>query len=292
MNLTLQEYQQASEQQKRELINYIERVRPDLRFDSFLTDCLYQLPRFTFSRLKKMHFIYIPGGKFNMGLSEAEEWAAREICDPPAMKIAEMRPVKEVELPGFLVAENPFLVRHGWCMQAYVQLSPAETHIEALVYCGDDAMYTEFKTAQALADELQAQLPNETQREYFCRGNTNTLFCFGNTFPVRSELRKWFNTTFDDLSQCKKNNFGIGGLFMTEWCTDFFRYNYASDKAAKRTRLLRGGGADHYAWRSDIGWDIFENDKDWVWCASAMRMRSTYLVDDTAGFRLVINLKP
>jgi len=146
-----------------------------------------------------------------------------------------------------------------------------------------------------LAEALNAQLPTECQREYFCRGNTNTLFCFGNTLPDKTELNDWFEDSFDDLPNMKRNNFGIGGLFMTEWCADLFRYNYTSDKAATGTRTLRGGGADFYIRKSifneDRNWGYFENEEDWVWCAAAIRMPSTYLIDDTAGFRLVINLK-
>jgi len=132
MNLTLTEYQLANDLQKQNLINYIEQVRPDLQFDSFLTDTPYRLPRFKYSRLKNMHFIYIPGGTFRMGLSEAEEWAAREIDDQPLMNFSEMRPVTEVEIDSFLVAEVPFLVRHAWSMQAYVQLAERETHNEIM----------------------------------------------------------------------------------------------------------------------------------------------------------------
>lgn len=293
MNLTLQEYQLASDLQKQGLINYIERVRPDLHFDSFLTDCLYPLPRFKFSRLKNMYFIYIPGGKFNMGLSEAEEWAAREIMYPLPMNIDEMRPVKEVNVESFLVSEIPFLQRHAWCMQAYVRLAPCETHHQIIERSPDYTLYTWIETALALAEAVNACLPNEYQREYFCRGNTNTLFCFGNALPDRTELNDWFNDKFDDLPNMRRNNFGISGLFMTEWCADFFRNDYTSDKASADTRVLRGGGADFFIRKSifsDEDWGYFDNEGDWVWCVSAIRMPSTNLVDETAGFRLVINL--
>jgi formylglycine-generating enzyme required for sulfatase activity len=274
MTLSFQEYLQAGKKEKKELIRYIELIRPDLHFDSFVTDSLYHLPRFRFSRLP-MHFIYIPGGKFNMGLSEKEESAAREICDPPPMIIAEMRPVTEVTIESFLVAEAPFLNGHAMTMWPYVSNSLVDIRRPCHPY------WCEFETAQNLAAALNTQLPHEDQWEYFCRANTNTLFCFGDTIPDEPELQKWFDSNFCDMSAVKKNNFGVSGLFFEEWSADLFRYDYSPNaKTATHTRVLRGGAADFWPWKGE----------EWIWCASAMRMPSTYLVCDEAVFRLVINL--
>lgn len=223
-----------------------------------------------------------------MGLSEAEEWAAREIDEEPQMNFSEMRPVTEIELDSFLVAESPFLARHAWAMQAYVQELPP-LYPDFIEHYPNLTYYCEFKTAQSVATALNAHLPREYQREYFCRGNTTTLFCFGNSLPASAELTNWFNYGFDNLSKVKRNDFGIGGLFITEWCDDLFRYDYSSGKVAEHTQVLRGGGADFCHWRNNKNWDPLDSE-DWIWCTSAVRIPSTYLKNDKAGFRLVIDL--
>src|SRR5438034_662319 len=40
-------------------------------------------------------FVFIPSGSFQMGLSPAEEMAARRIKNPPPLDVAEMRPIQE-----------------------------------------------------------------------------------------------------------------------------------------------------------------------------------------------------
>jgi formylglycine-generating enzyme required for sulfatase activity len=273
MNLTLTEYQQASDKQKLELIRCIEQMRPDLHFESFLSPYYYQLPRFSFAPIE-MNFIYIPGGTFTMGLSKSEEQAARKICDPLPVPLSEMRPVREVQVDSFLVSETPFLHRHALTMlvhhNAYVD-----------TYLPDYHFICEFEDARALAAALQTDLPREYQWEYFCRANTNTLFCFGNTLPDKQELSKWFQTHDCDLSTVKRNNFGLSCLFWSEWCNDFFHLNQVRNaKGNSRIRLIRGGAADCWPWTSN----------EWVGCVSAKRTPATWLIEDAASFRLVINL--
>ena len=111
MNLTLNEYEQLDNKQKKELIRTITTIHPTLKFDSFVIDSRYQLPRFWLPFMN-MYFIYIPGGTFNMGLSTSEEQAALAISDPLSMNLAEMRPVTELTIKDFLVAETPFPNRH------------------------------------------------------------------------------------------------------------------------------------------------------------------------------------
>lgn len=57
-------------------------------------------PRLT-HRHEGVDFILVLGDKFKMGLSEAEECAARKICDPIPANLGEMRPVRDVRVCPF-----------------------------------------------------------------------------------------------------------------------------------------------------------------------------------------------
>jgi formylglycine-generating enzyme required for sulfatase activity len=90
--------------------------------------------------------------------------------------------------------------------------------------------------------------------------------------------------TFDfSAGNGKANAFGLHGLFVGEWCLDFFAMSYepnASLAADGSARVVRGGGAFFWPWQ----------DQEWVWCMSAMRCPSTDLPEGKSGFRLIRNL--
>jgi formylglycine-generating enzyme len=212
-------------------------------------------------------FRYAPGGQFLMGLSEKEEIVARAIFDPIPANISEMRPVHLVRVPPFLMAERPLLTRE---ISGEVSSYP------------DSVAYVPYEDALAYCKKFGMTLSNEAQWEYACRAGSDALFTWGDYLPDDEELAAWL--TFDfGAGYGKANAFGLYGLFVGEWCSDFFKETYDSSMELKMetgARVVRGGGAYFWPWQ----------DQEWVWCMSAMRAPSTDLPEGKCGFRLVRNI--
>jgi formylglycine-generating enzyme required for sulfatase activity len=54
-------------------------------------------------------FVYVEGGRYQMGLSEDEELTASEIADPFPATVEEMRPARMVSVPPMLMTVTPVL---------------------------------------------------------------------------------------------------------------------------------------------------------------------------------------
>lgn len=199
-------------------------------------------------------FRYIPGGEFHMGFSEHEERAAKALCDPIPANVSEMRPVTLTRVAPFLITELPVLAK-----EVEEDLSEHPTA----------AAYVTWERAAGYAHQLGMSLPREFQWEYACRARTTTLFTWGDALPDDDELARWLAFDFGD-ERAKANGFGLRGLFVGEWCTDFFT-------PEAKVRVVRGGGAYFWPWQ----------DQEWVWCMSAMRAPGTDLPHGECGFRLL-----
>lgn len=226
-------------------------------------------------KLLDLEFILLPGGRFSLGLSEEEEKAANSISSPPPMNVEEMRPVQEVEVRPFLVSRTPFLNIHASKLNDISLNIVYEKDQEYLPF------FTDFEKATLISINTGAKIPTEVQWEYFCRANTRTLFCFGNSIPPDEELERWLQWDFKDLHNHNCNDFGIYGLFFGEWCSNTFTSSYDPNaEKINKAKTIRGGGAFFWPWQDD----------EWVWCTSACRMPSTDLVDGNACFRLLLEV--
>jgi hypothetical protein len=218
------------------------------------------------SRLK---FRYIFSGRYIMGLSETEESAARNIFDPPPISPSEMRPVHEVFVQPFLMAEAPIINKM------------ARDFLVRFPDSGVLAAYPAFFTrneAEEIAKLFGGLLPTEEQWEYACRAGTSSLFCFDANILNRDELQRWLEWDLSDPNLAA-NMFGLTGLFFGEWCRDRYRNSYAiSAMEEADDYVIRGGGAYFWPWQNN----------EWVWCMSAMRMPSSDLIDNTAASRVVV----
>lgn len=214
----------------------------------------------------EQRFRYIPGAQFRMGLSESEELAARAIFHPIPANPTEMRPVHWVQVAPFLMAERPVL--NG-------EIKPTEPRVSYSV------AYVSYEEALAYCQTFKMSLPSESQWEYACRAGSTTLFTWGDTLPNDRELAEWLTSNFS-AGNGKANAFGLYGLFVGEWCSDFFTDSYDSPPhiyADEKVRVARAGGAYFWPWQ----------DEEWVWCMSALRYPSTAL-DNKCCFRMVRNL--
>ncbi len=228
-------------------------------------------PRFTHRRVG-IDFSLVLGDKFRMGLSKAEERAARKICDPIPANISEMRPVRDVRVGAFLMSRTPILNNVARTFldieedEDYSPTAPAFLHREDV-----------FKIAACLG----CRLPKESEWEHACRAGTTSLFVFGDELPPDEVLERWLCADSFCSERCIANAFGLIGMFTGEWCEDAFVNSYSEGAAVEEgSYVIRGGGWYFWPWQAD----------EWIWCASAMRMPSKDLIDGRCGFRLVFDI--
>jgi formylglycine-generating enzyme required for sulfatase activity len=221
-----------------------------------------------------------------MGLSEEEETAARAIRNPLppilAPNLETMRPVTEVSLDAFLITRMPITTE---VFGRLTDEAPGGYQFR------DGPVNVTFDTAARFANSLGFTLPSEAQREYACRGGTNTLFVWGNGLPEEAVLEQWLGSEFADGYErvLQANDFGLSALFAAEWCRDEYRPGHdTSLPVSTGEHVVKGGGANWWPWQ----------DEEWIWCISAIRMAESGLImnirdivlDARAAFRLVREL--
>ena len=222
-----------------------------------------------------LEFAYLPGGQFNMGLSEAEEQKARMICEDPPISVSEMRPVRSLTLKPFLISTLPVL--NG-------QLGPFFAEDEEATVPQRPAFpaLASYDDAVRFASRHGWRLPTEAEWEFSCRGGATDLFIWGDQVPSDDELSKWLSWDLGNPGEVMRNGFGLGGLFFGEWCSDKFAEDLREGSEATDSQVIKGGGAYFWPWQ----------DEEWVWCLPAMRMPSSDLVTQESAFRVVVDLIP
>jgi formylglycine-generating enzyme required for sulfatase activity len=264
----LRSYREASADVREQMILPLaSRLAP--RFTPDWKPATELLPGFR-DRQTGMRFLLVLGGRFQMGLSEREETAARRLCDPIPAILSALRPVRDVDIASFLMSETPVL----WELAARVLDQRPTSNLSYPAFLSREE-------ALKVVEHTQCRLATEQQWEYACRAGTTTLFVFGETLPPYDELDRWFGADFSDPSRVQANPFGLRGMFTGEWCREPFKETLDDDAPiVEGSHTIRGGGAVFWPWQ----------DEEWVWCMSAMRMPSKDLADGTCGFRLVHDL--
>ena len=214
----------------------------------------------------------IPGGHFQIGLSEKEERAARAIHNPPPINLDEMRPFHTKFVNPFLVMKYPvsksFTKRH---------IVLQEKNARPIIGENDSyPIYLSQKEVFDLEENTGFTLPSESQWEYACRASTKSLFFWGDSLPNRDILDSYLGP---DMVQ--GNPFGLHGLFWGEWCADLFTKTYDGPVVDKNSFVIRGGGSTFWPW---------QDTDEWAFCLSAMRMPSTDTFEGLSCARLVCDI--
>ncbi len=215
-----------------------------------------------------LEFVYIPEGVYNKGLSDEEKIQARKINDKISFEEDDMEFEKDIHVADILVTKTPILN------------SFAQKYIDFEYFKGEEnfAAYLKKENVDFLCKQLNLRLPTEVEWEYFARAGSTDLFSFGKQLPNDDELEKWLSFDFNDLNCVNSNKFGLYGIYIGEWCSDYYKKNSNSLKV--EGFVIKGGGAYFWPWQAD----------EWIWCMSAMRMSSKKLIDGECGFRLVYDL--
>ena len=235
-------------------------------------------------RESRIDFTLIPRGEFQMGLSEQEESAARRILDPPPFDSSGMRPAATRKMRSFLLSTSPMMV--GQAQRLFGDsglsryLNPSTvTKAEPNPYA---PVYINRETAISMAESLGCRLPYEAEWEYSCRGNTTSLFPWGDALPPDRELERWLDFGLPP-DRWNRNGFGLYQLFSGDWCVDGWTDSHEEGATAcEGVFVIKGGGAIFWPW---------QNSGEWIWCMPARRMPSSGLTGDrTCAFRLVKEL--
>ncbi len=245
----------------------------------------------TFEEGVELKMIYLHGGTFEMGSSEAT--LRRQICEQPQHSVTSA---------PFFLSQCPITQAQWRKVASFPQvdrpLSPNPSYFQ-----GDDRPVEQVSWEDAIEfcqrlsqySQRSYRLPTEAEWEYACRAGTTTPFAYGET--LRGELANYMaNRTYlneppehyrqetTPVQSFIPNGFGFYDMHgnVWEWCLDHWHPNYtdAPDSGIawlsennNSRRILRGGS-----------WDF-----DPQYCRSASRYAysPTALPLSQFGFRVV-----
>jgi formylglycine-generating enzyme required for sulfatase activity len=243
-----------------------------------------------------MNFTYIPAGQFWMGAGNAEMEDARLL--KMMVFVNDETPQHTVNIPNGFWLSTTEVTQEQW--GAVMGNNPSKSSI-----CPKCPVETvSWNEAKAFIralneknDEFEYRLPTEAEWEYAARGETTTIFSFGNTLnatqanfkgesPYGENIKSMGKGRTVDVGSYNPNKFGLFDMNgnVDEWCEDVYTENFAglpadgsaNTKGDPKRRVLRGGS----------------------WFSSGFRCRSAsreqHDIDyrySTIGFRVAARLK-
>ncbi len=239
-------------------------------------------------------FNIIPGGRFTMGMSERELHTFEQSVESSGagdcgVNPKTMMPAHEVQVPPFLCARFPLLEREA---QVLIEIDDEDGRPEF----GDPEdsdlvipIHLTLREAKRVVEKTGFRLLSEAEREYTCRGNSTSLFYFGDKLPRNLGktvcLIDYKNEKQNDRAS---NRFGLVGLAVGDFCEDVWHDNYVgapTDGSAwtgkGSVRVVRGGAAALWPWRDGC---------EWMLLVSAMRVRSDQVWEKMSGVRLGLSI--
>jgi len=215
-----------------------------------------------------MTMIYIPEGKFTMGMKTSETLPICEIDSDSclAARFSDEEPVHTVYLNAFWIDQTE--VTNGMyasCVSAGVCPTPwysSSYHISEYYgnpeYDAFPVMYVSWEDATLYCNWVGARLPTEAEWEKAARGIDGRIFPWGNQMPMTDLVN-----TFDDVNPNEVEAVGshpagaspYGVLDMSgnvnEWVADWYRGNYYTIFSVRNPlgprkgddRVYRGGAS-------------------------------------------------
>ncbi len=207
-------------------------------------------------------FQIVPGGSYLMGYSEDEEayFSGDEFrnseraeiilesdeLEPLHMQTPAMRPVHEVSLKPYLLAEIPLTGE----MLEHLGLNLKKSNVRRIFESPTGVTYVLPEEAHKLLSKNKFRLPSESEWEHACRAGTRTLFFWGNEIP--------------EQPNDKVNRFGLADLGNhAELCADGWHDSYANapdDGSAwegdAQRLVTRGGAASCFPWQDCGEWQL------------------------------------
>lgn len=188
----------------------------------------------------KLRFCLVPGGSFEMGLSEEEEAAVRASSetntDSPWAQYEQLLEMVHVMRPVTNVRVGPMLV----------QQTPGRSF--------------ELDTAADILETGSLRVPSEAEWEYCARGGkVRELTYRGDVLP---DDEGWLERA-TELGLKAANQFGLFGFgFEPEMCADVWHETLddhpidGSPRIGVGERVVRGGAAQWYPWQSTGEWHM------------------------------------
>ena len=234
-----------------------------------------------------LEMIYIPGGQFLMGQSEAEKAELLRQVDESTYQssYARERPQHLVTVPPFFMGRYP-VTQAQWRFVATLpqlehDLSPDPARFKGDNHPVEQVNWFEAKEFCArLSQHTQRlyDLPSEAEWEYACRAGTTTPYHIGPTLTKDLANYNYNIGKTTPVGQYNHANaFGLSDLYgnVWEWCLDHWHKNYQgapTDGSAwmegdsSKRRILRGGSWIYNsrfcrsAYRGDSAPDYRSND--------------------------------
>jgi formylglycine-generating enzyme required for sulfatase activity len=242
-------------------------------------------------RKRGLDFCVIPGGTFEMGLSEEEETTLRSVDTRTGFEdydeggeeayveqflsaASTMRPVREVTVPPFLLARFPLTMAVA---RRFLELDPSRRRTLGKADGSLASLHPD--EIDKVLEAVGCRLPSESEWEYAYRAGSASVFPWGEEVldaweyadraSIPEEMDGW-GAVFSDEQVCLSaaNAFGLVSMgAVPEVCADAWHSTFhgaptdGSPWIGGVDRVVRGGAAEVFPWQGYGEWLLLASAK-------------------------------